>query len=125
MYGGDADGGLEVIFEDWLDANKAEFMAGVSSDDDGSGHSHALTATHRAYCEHFEKMAEWAIEVEGGDPKVFFAGCERAVAGELNSLQQDPDVAWFMDAVFAALDFDQFVTIMLPKVEGLSKKTAK
>ena len=96
---------------------------------------------------------------------MFFAGCERAVAGELNSLQQDPDVAWFMDAVgtittprhttktqrranltnlpkqtranqthigihplgqvFAALDFDQFVTIMLPKVEGLSKKTAK
>jgi len=34
-----------------------------------------------------------------GDPKVFFAGCERAVAGELHSLQQDPDVAWFMDAV--------------------------
>ena len=47
LYGGDANGGLEVIFEDWLDANKAEFMAGVAEDDDGSGHSHALTATHR------------------------------------------------------------------------------
>ena len=68
MYGGDANGGLEVIFEDWLDSNKGEFMAGVAADDDGSGHSHALTATHRAFLEHFEKMAEWAIEVEGGEP---------------------------------------------------------
>ena len=70
-------------------------------------------------------MPTAAGQVEGGDPKVFFSACQRAVAGGHDSLQQDPDVAWFLDAVFAAMDFTQFVAIMLPKVEGLDKKSAK
>ena len=51
-------------------------LAAQKEDEDGTGFSHTLTSLHESYLERFEATCEWAIEVEGGDPKEFFAACQ-------------------------------------------------
>ena len=101
IYGGDANGGLETILEDWVSSH-LEDLSDISEADisDGSGHSHAMRSLWQGYCEEFEKSCDWAIEVEGGDPKIFFAACEEVCkGGGLFTLQrEEPDSAlsWFL-----------------------------
>ena len=77
MYGGDKDGGMESIFEDFCDSHVDSFVAeSKDDDDDGTGFSHNAAALHEAYLAEFEKSCEWAIEVEGGSLKAFFTACQ-------------------------------------------------
>ena len=126
LYGGDAEGGLETIFEDWVDSHCEDVEDEEKEDSsDGTGHSHSLRALWQGYCEEFEKSCNWAIEVEGGDPKAFFAACEAATRrGGLARLQEaEPDSAlsWFLESVFAALDFESFLEMLRVKKDRALK----
>ena len=122
FYGGNPDGGLEVIFQDFVDEHAASFLEEDVDPSDGTGHSHALVNIHKAYLEKFESSAEWIIDVEGGDAKIFFAACERAAAG---SLHLDAEAEWFLDAIFAAMDFQQFLRLMKEAAERSLKTNTK
>ena len=76
MYGGDPRGGLESILEDFCESHVDSFASEGKSEDDGQGFTHNMRALHDAYLAEFEKSCEWAIEVEGGDPKAFFTACQ-------------------------------------------------
>jgi len=99
-------------------------LAAQKEDEDGTGFSHTLTSLHESYLERFEATCEWAIEVEGGDPKEFFAACQRVTSGgpATGRLTDFPEeLMWFVDALLAAMDFRVFLTIMREKAEVASR----
>jgi len=120
-------------------------------DGDGKGFSHSLRSLHEGYLAEFEKSCEWAIEVEGGDPKIFYAQCEvKSLLFHLRSLcclhrltfeislivrthkkralirREDSaslsELGWFLDAMFAAMDIVQFHRIMSAKAESRQRR---
>jgi len=64
-------------------------LSGQKEDDAGTGYSHSLKSLHEGYLAEFEKSCEWAIEVEGGDPKMFFAQCEVRQSEILHSISAE------------------------------------
>mmetsp|Transcript_67185 Transcript_67185/g.135396 ORF Transcript_67185/g.135396 Transcript_67185/m.135396 type:complete len:158 (+) Transcript_67185:235-708(+) len=121
MYGGDKNGGLESVFEDFCDSHADEFVTEMKEDGDGKGFSHSLRSLHEGYLAEFEKSCEWAIEVEGGDPKIFYAQCERALIRREDSASLS-ELGWFLDAMFAAMDIVQFHRIMSAKAESRQRR---
>ena len=128
LYGGDAEGGLEVIFEDFVEANADTFLNAGADAEDGSGYSHELTALHTSYLEQFERACEWAIEVEGSADeeglKQFYGACSRLQSGEIE-IDGAAAEKWFVNAVFSAMDYQQFCSIMTRAAEKHAKRRAK
>ena len=116
--------GLEAIFEDFVAHNCDAFEQAGAEESSGQGHSHHLLALHQKYLELFETTCERVIEVEGGSADAFYDAARRALRGEVPAVLEEAGRKWFLDAMMAAMNFEQFLEVMVraARKKGVKKK---
>ena len=97
--------GLEVIYEEFVLANCELFEEDESAPVERAGHR----------IEH----TEFVLEANGATPARFAAECQDALA---RGAMPDGCDEWFVEAMLAALDFDQFYRIMVAAARKRKRK---
>lgn len=82
------------------------------------GHSFEFTELHDEYLRLFEKATERVLEVAGGTREEFMTECRDALRGG----QAEEHEQWFLDATFAAVDYETFYRTMAAAGEKRRKK---
>lgn len=107
----DADGGIELVYSDFVEENADEFEGAAEALADGRGHDHSLKALHDEFLALFERDAERVLASSGFEMDEF----QRALGGlaAADGSSAPPAVEqWFVDAALSLLDYERFARVM-------------
>ena len=108
--------GIECIYGDWLAENADEFEEFVDGcGGDGAGNSHDMHALHGEFLALFSKDVERAIDGTEFTLDAFMNDVEEARKDGLSERWASLEMAtgaWFVEALWAALDIAEFAAVM-------------
>ena len=106
--------GIECLYGDFVSENADEFddFQGLA---DGSGNSHDMKALHDEFLTLFSKDVEKAIDTSEFTLDDFMKDVQDARKDGLSEKWESLEMAtgaWFVEALWAALDLTEFATVM-------------
>jgi len=106
LWFGKKNSGSLNFFKRFAKENIGVFQDELS--DSRTEYSIELYDCHQNYLQLFEKELEDFVASEGADLSQFESECRDLMDGKSLTLFSNEDYSWFLDAVFASLEFEQF-----------------
>ena len=104
----DADGGIELVYSDFVEENADEFDGAADALADGRGHDHSLKQLHDEFLAMFERDAEQCLARSDFTLEDF----RDALGGLATADAPAAAERWFVDAALSLLDYERFARVM-------------